>query len=62
MKSAVQSKTVWINAILAGVAACLAGFSPETVPANVWPWIVVGTNIVNTILRLLTSEQINRVV
>lgn len=60
MKKWYQSKTLWINAIVAMLVALEAGTGllQPLLPVNLYTSIAVGLPIVNALLRVVTSKAI----
>lgn len=60
MKAWYQSKTLWVNAIVAALAALEAGTGilQPVLPANFYAIIAVGLPVVNAVLRIVTTQGI----
>ena len=56
MKSALKSKTIWLN-VLTG-ASTAAGTLGEVLPPSALPWVVLAQSIANVLLRYMTSTAI----
>lgn len=58
MKTWYQSKTLWVNAIVAALAALEAGTGvlQPFLPANFYAIVAVGLPVVNAILRIVTTQ------
>jgi hypothetical protein len=58
MKAWYQSKTLWVNAIVAALAAFEAGTGmlQPFLPANFYTMIAVGLPVVNAVLRIVTTQ------
>jgi hypothetical protein len=58
MKAWYQSKTLWINAVVAALAALEAGTGilQPFLPANFYAIVAVGLPIVNSVLRIITTQ------
>jgi hypothetical protein len=58
MKAWYQSKTLWVNAIVAALAALEAGTGilQPFLPANFYAIVAVGLPVVNAILRIVTTQ------
>jgi hypothetical protein len=58
-----QSKTLWFNAILAGLAAleANAGLIQPYLPGNVYGWGMMLLTCGNAVLRLVTSQGVSLV-
>lgn len=58
MKAWYQSKTLWVNAIVAGLAALEAGTGilQPLLPANFYAIVAVGLPVVNAVLRIVTTQ------
>ena len=62
MKPAIQSKTIWFNALscLLAVGALL---KPELLPVKIdqafWQWLAFGLTAGNTVLRFMTTTAIS---
>lgn len=54
-----ESKTVWLNAVtfIAGLLA-LIQVTPDLLPADYTPWIVLALSVCNLALRLITGTPI----
>lgn len=60
MKSALESKVVWINAILTVLAFLDLVSTSPVVPPSWLPYIAVGSGLLNIVLRIwFTSGTIN---
>lgn len=62
MKPWWQSKTLWVNMIIAALAALEAGTGvlQPFLPANFYAMVAVGLPVVNSILRVLTTSGLTR--
>lgn len=58
MKPMMQSRTLWFNTLVVGIAAGIASVDPSMVPPNVWPWVLVAQAVVNAVLRVLTTKAV----
>lgn len=58
MKAWYQSKTLWVNAIVAALAALEVGTGilQPFLPANFYAMIAVGLPVVNAVLRIVTTQ------
>lgn len=58
MKAWYQSKTLWVNAIVAALAALEAGTGilQPFLPANFYAIVAVGLPVVNAVLRIITTQ------
>lgn len=58
MKAWYQSKTLWVNIIVAALAALEAGTGvlQPFLPANFYAIVAVGLPVVNAILRIVTTQ------
>lgn len=58
MKAWYQSKTLWVNAIVAALAALEAGTGilQPLLPANFYAIVAVGLPVVNAVLRIVTTQ------
>ena len=58
MKAWYQSKTLWVNAIVAALAALEAGTGilQPLLPANFYAIVAVGLPVVNAVLRIITTQ------
>lgn len=56
-----KSKTLWFNAIVAGLAALEANahLVQPYVPGNVYSWVVMLLTCGNAVLRLVTAQGIS---
>jgi hypothetical protein len=55
-----RSKTMWFALVLETVGAIQLGL-PELVgqiPAQVYPWLLIGTGVAVRVLRLLTTQPL----
>lgn len=62
MKPWWQSKTLWVNAITAALAALeiSTGVLQSVLPVNIYAVIAVSLPVVNAILRVVTSQGLTR--
>jgi len=62
MKPWWQSKTLWVNAIVAGLVALEANTTllQPYLPAHFYTLVAVGLPIVNAVLRIVTSQGLTR--
>lgn len=62
MKPWWQSKTLWVNAIIAALAALEAGTGilQPFLPANFYALIAVGLPVVNALLRVVTTQGLTK--
>lgn len=58
MKAWYQSKTLWVNIIVAALAALEAGTGvlQPFLPANFYAIVAVGLPVVNAVLRIVTTQ------
>lgn len=58
MKAWYQSKTLWVNVVVAALAALEAGTGilQPLLPANFYAIIAVGLPVVNAVLRIVTTQ------
>lgn len=58
MKAWYQSKTLWVNAVVAALAALEAGTGvlQPFLPANFYAIVAVGLPVVNAVLRIVTTQ------
>jgi len=58
MKAWYQSKTLWVNAIVAALAALEAGTGvlQPFLPSNFYAIVAVGLPVVNAVLRIVTTQ------
>lgn len=58
MKPWYTSKTLWVNAIVAALAALEAGTGilQPFLPANFYAIVAVGLPVVNAVLRIVTTQ------
>lgn len=58
MKAWYQSKTLWVNAVVAALAALEAGTGilQPLLPANFYAIVAVGLPVVNAVLRIVTTQ------
>lgn len=57
-----KSKTLWFNAIVAGLAAleASAGMVQPFVPGNIYGWSLLLLTIGNTVLRIVTTQGLSK--
>lgn len=62
MKPWWQSKTLWVNALTAALAALeiSTGVLQSVLPVNIYAVIAVSLPVVNAILRVVTSQGLTR--
>jgi hypothetical protein len=62
MKPWWQSKTLWVNTVVAALAALemSTGLLQPFMPANFYTLIAVGLPVVNAILRVVTTQGLTR--
>ena len=62
MKPWWQSKTLWVNAIVAVLSAFEAGTGmlQPFIPANFYVLIAVGLPVVNALLRVITTQGLTK--
>ena len=62
MKPWWQSKTLWVNAVVAALAALEAGTGllQPFVPANFYALIALCLPVVNAVLRVVTTQGLTR--
>jgi len=62
MKPWWQSKTLWVNAIVAALAAFEAGTGllQPFVPTNLYTLIAVGLPVINALLRVITTQGLTK--
>ena len=53
-----QSKTVWVNALVAVASLLTLITGTYTLPPSVMPWITLALGIINIVLRFLTDQPI----
>ena len=60
MKQKYQSRTLWVNGIVAGLVALEAssGMLQPLLPANFYVMVSVGLPVVNAILRIVTTKEL----
>lgn len=58
MKPWYTSKTLWVNALVAALAALEAGTGvlQPFLPANFYAMVAVGLPVVNAVLRIVTTQ------
>lgn len=58
MKAWYQSKTLWVNAIVAALATLemSTGLLQPFLPANFYTIVAVGLPVVNAVLRIVTTQ------
>lgn len=58
MKAWYQSKTLWVNAVVAALAALEAGTGmlQPFLPANFYAIVAVGLPVINAVLRIITTQ------
>jgi hypothetical protein len=58
MKAWYQSKTLWVNAIVAALATleASAGLLQPFLPVNFYTIVAVGLPVVNAVLRIVTTQ------
>jgi len=58
MKAWYQSKTLWVNAIVAALATLEAstGLLQPFLPTNFYTIVAVGLPVVNAVLRIVTTQ------
>jgi hypothetical protein len=58
MKPWYQSKTLWVNALAAGLVAFEAGFGllQPHLPVNLYTAVAVALPVINAVLRVITTE------
>lgn len=63
MKPWYTSKTLWVNAVVAALAALEAGTSilQPFLPANFYAIVAVGLPVVNAVLRIITTQGLSLV-
>lgn len=57
-KSMFASKTMWVNAIMAALLLVNQATDAGVIPEDAMPYVVIGVNVANMVLRLLTSKPI----
>jgi len=59
---AVRSKTIWFNAVVAGLAALEAVWSAlsAVIPGNTYAWLTVVLTVGNAVLRVVTTQALNQ--
>lgn len=59
-KSAWASRTLWVNALAAGLLAAEAGTGllQPLLPVNLYTAIAVGLPVINAMLRIVTSQAL----
>jgi hypothetical protein len=62
MKPWYQSKTLWVNIVVAALAALEAGTGllQPYLPANFYVLVAVGLPVVNAVLRIVTTQGLTR--
>lgn len=57
----IRSKTMWFNAIVAGLAAAEGVFSllQPFVPGNTYAWLTVILTVGNAFLRVITTQPLS---
>jgi hypothetical protein len=62
MKPWYQSKTLWVNVVVAALAALEAGTGllQPYLPANFYVLVAVGLPVVNAVLRIVTTQGLTR--
>jgi len=62
MKPWWQSKTLWVNAVVAALAALETGTGllQPFVPANFYVMVAVGLPVVNALLRVVTNQALTK--
>lgn len=62
MKSWYLSKTLWVNAVVAALAALEAGTGllQPFLPANFYAMVAVGLPVVNAVLRIVTTQALTK--
>jgi hypothetical protein len=60
MKPWHRSKTIWVNALAAGLVAleAVTGLLQPHLPVNIYVAVAVGLPVLNAMLRVITSEGI----
>lgn len=61
MKPWYTSKTLWVNAVVAALAALEAGTNvlQPFLPANFYAIVAVGLPVVNAVLRIVTTQGLS---
>ena len=61
IKGALKSKTMWFNAIVAGLAALQAGFDvlQPYMSGNVYAYLVTALTVGNAMLRVITTQALS---
>ena len=61
MKAWYQSKTLWVNIIVAALAALEAGTRvlQPFLPANFYALVAVGLPVINAVLRIVTAQGLS---
>lgn len=61
MKAWYQSKTLWVNIIVAALAALEAGTGvlQPFLPANFYALVAVGLPVINAVLRIVTAQGLS---
>ncbi len=56
----VRSKTMWFNAVVAGLAALepVFGLLQSFLPGNVYAYLTVGLTVGNAVLRVVTTTAL----
>lgn len=62
MKKWYKSKTLWFNAVVAGLAALEASASvlSAVLPGNIYAWFTTALTVGNAILRVISTAQITK--
>ena len=62
MKPWWQSKTLWVNAVIAALAALEAGTGllQPFLPVNFYAAVAVGLPVVNSVLRVITTQGLSK--
>ena len=63
MKPWYTSKTLWVNTVVAALAAMEAGTGvlQPFLPANFYAMVAVGLPVVNAVLRIITTQGLSLV-
>lgn len=59
-KGTIKSRTMWFNAIIAGLLALepVFGLLQTVLPGNIYAWASITLTVGNSILRVLTTQPL----